>query len=104
MEKLIQGVAKFQQEVFPQQANLFEKLAKGQSPGALFITCADSRVEPSLFTQSNPGDLFFCRNAGNIVPDYGELHGGVSAKIEYAVLALDVKQIVVCGQTVCRYM
>ncbi len=104
MERLIEGVAKFQREVFPQKQQLFEELAGGQSPEALFITCADSRVEPSLVTQSNPGDLFICRNAGNMVPPYGELHGGVSATIEYAVRALNIQHIIVCGHSDCGAM
>jgi carbonic anhydrase len=104
MERLIQGVAKFQRDVFPEKQQLFEELSNGQSPEALFITCADSRVVPDLITQSNPGDLFICRNAGNMVPPYGELHGGVSATIEYAVCALNVKHIIVCGHSDCGAM
>jgi carbonic anhydrase len=83
---------------------LFEQLASGQHPEALFITCADSRVVPVLLTQTRPGDLFICRNAGNMVPPYGELHGGVSATIEYSVCALNVKHIIVCGHTECGAM
>ena len=101
MDRLIKGVLKFQSDVFPQQEGLFNELAHGQNPRALFITCADSRVSPTLFTQAEPGDLFVCRNAGNMVPAYGELHGGVSATIEYAVALLQVRHIVVCGHTDC---
>src|SRR5262245_41103473 len=104
MERLLRGVTKFQTEVFPAQRPLFEGLASGQSPEALFITCADSRIVPQLITQSSPGDLFICRNAGNMVPPYGELHGGVSATIEYALCVLNVKHIIVCGHTDCGAM
>jgi carbonic anhydrase len=104
MDRLIQGVAKFQREVFPHKQHLFQELADGQSPEALFITCADSRILPSMITQCDPGDLFICRNAGNMVPPYGELHGGVSATIEYAVCALKVKHIIVCGHSDCGAM
>ena len=104
MDQLIKGVCKFQQDIFPQHKRLFQKLADQQNPHSLFITCADSRIEPSLITQSNPGDLFLCRNAGNMVPPYGELHGGVSATIEYAVMALDVQNVIVCGHTDCGAM
>jgi carbonic anhydrase len=104
MERLLQGVSKFQREVFPQHKDLFEKLGNGQSPEVLFITCADSRIVPDMITQSGPGELFICRNAGNMVPPYGELHGGVSATIEYAILALNVKHIIVCGHTDCGAM
>jgi carbonic anhydrase len=104
MDRLVQGVAKFQREVFPQKQQLFEELAGGQNPEALFITCADSRIVPDLIMQTNPGDLFICRNAGNMVPPYGELHGGVSATIEYAVRALNVEHIIVCGHSDCGAM
>ena len=104
MERLLKGIARFQKEVFPRQKQLFEQLATGQKPRALFITCADSRVVPQLITQSDPGELFICRNAGNMVPPYGEVHGGVSATIEYAVWALGVKHIVVCGHSDCGAM
>jgi carbonic anhydrase len=104
MERLIEGVTKFQRDVFPQKQSLFQELAGGQHPEALFITCADSRIVPSLITQCDPGDLFICRNAGNMVPPYGELRGGVSATIEYAVCALNVQHIIVCGHSDCGAM
>jgi carbonic anhydrase len=104
MQRLLDGVSRFQREVFPRQKDLFEGLAEHQNPEALFITCADSRVVPDLITQSNPGDLFICRNAGNMVPPYGEVQGGVSATIEYAVCVLNVRQIIVCGHTDCGAM
>jgi carbonic anhydrase len=101
MDKLIEGVSKFQREVYPQYRELFKELAHAQLPETLFITCADSRIVPDLITQSKPGELFICRNAGNMVPAYGELHGGVSATIEYAVTVLPIRDIVVCGHTGC---
>jgi carbonic anhydrase len=104
MDRLIKGVNKFQQEVFPCKERLFKELHDGQTPETLFITCADSRIVPSLITQADPGDLFICRNVGNMVPTYGETTGGVSATIEYAVCALGVKDIVVCGHTQCGAM
>jgi carbonic anhydrase len=104
MDRLLQGVSKFQREVYPQKRELFEQLASQQSPRILFITCADSRIVPDLMTQSGPGELFICRNAGNMVPPYGEVVGGVSATIEYAVAALKVPHIVVCGHTDCGAM
>lgn len=84
--------------------DLFEQLAGEQHPHALFVTCADSRVLPSLITQSDPGELFICRNVGNIVPPHGERLGGVLSTIEYSVLVLGVKNIVVCGHSDCGAM
>ncbi len=104
MQRLIQGLRKFQEEIFPAKRELFESLAKGQQPSTLFITCADSRVVPDLFTQSEPGELFVIRNAGNIVPPFSRQPGGVTATIEFAVVALGVRHIVVCGHTDCGAM
>lgn len=101
MQKLIDGVAKFKSEVVPEHQALFDKLATGQSPEVLFITCADSRIDPALITQTMPGDLFVCRNAGNIVPPHGNSVEGTTASIEFATAVLGVKHIVVCGHTDC---
>lgn len=101
MEQIISGVAKFQKDVFPDKKADFQKLAGGQSPEVLFITCADSRVDPSLVTQTQPGELFICRNAGNVVPPRTNQTGGMTASIEFAVAGLGVSHIVVCGHTDC---
>lgn len=95
------GVTRFSERVFPKRQALFEKLAKAQNPEALFLTCADSRVVPSLITQTGPGQLFVERNPGNLVPVYSEQSVGVSASIEYAVAVLKVKHIIICGHTDC---
>lgn len=104
MKKILAGVRKFQNDVFPQRKDLFQKLAHGQQPRALFITCADSRIDPSLITQTDPGELFICRNAGNIVPPHTGQTGGITASIEYAVAALEVPHVIVCGHTHCGAM
>ena len=104
MAKFVLGAMKFQREVFPEKQELFERLSTGQSPEALFITCSDSRIETGLITQSDPGDLFICRNAGNIVPPHTNQTGGMTASIEFAVGVLRVPNIVVCGHTECGAM
>jgi carbonic anhydrase len=101
VEKFLGGVSRFQKHVYPQHQDLFEKLALGQRPEALFITCADSRIDPCLLTQTKPGELFICRVIGNIVPPYPDAVGGVSATIEYAVGVLRVPEVIVCGHTDC---
>ncbi|NOX68420.1 MAG: carbonic anhydrase [Gammaproteobacteria bacterium] len=98
------GVIRFQNEVYPAKKDLFEKLSKGQVPEALFITCSDSRIETAMITQTDPGELFVCRNAGNIVPPHTNHTGGMTASIEFAVCALEVPHIVVCGHTECGAM
>jgi carbonic anhydrase len=101
MKDIIDGFLKFQREAFPARAELFKDLASHQNPRALFISCSDSRLVPELVTQREPGDLFVIRNAGNIVPSYGPEPGGVSASVEYAVAALRVSGIVICGHSDC---
>lgn len=104
MKRIIDGVLKFQREVYPSQKALFQQLSNAQRPQAMFIGCSDSRVVPELFTQQGPGDLFVVRNAGNIVPPYAIAPGGVSASIEYAVAVLGVPDIVICGHSGCGAM
>jgi carbonic anhydrase len=104
MDDIIAGVRTFQRDVYPQHSELFEQLAKGQSPDALVITCSDSRVDPFLLTQAKPGQLFVLRNAGNLVPKYGGPVGGVTATIEFAVVALAVPNIIICGHSGCGAM
>ncbi|GGJ95977.1 carbonic anhydrase [Pseudomonas matsuisoli] len=104
MQIIVDGFLKFRHEVFPEQEALFKKLAGAQRPRAMFITCADSRIVPELITQSSPGDLFVTRNVGNVVPPYGQMNGGVSTAIEYAVLALGVKHVIICGHSDCGAM
>lgn len=104
MWRLIHGIERFQHDEYCSLREQFEALSGGQSPQTLFITCADSRVAPELITHAKPGEIFVCRNIGNIVPAYGEMLGGVSAVIEYAVCALKVKNIVICGHTDCGAM
>jgi carbonic anhydrase len=104
MQKLVDGIHRFQKDLFSADQKLFETLIEGQNPLALFITCSDSRIDPNLLTQTKPGELFIQRTAGNIVPPYGAVHGGEAATIEYAVSALKVKDIVVCGHSHCGAM
>lgn len=105
MNELIGRVVGFEQQVFPQSEELYSKLAThGQSPKALMISCADSRVVPEHIMQAAPGDLFVCRNAGNIVPPYSTQNGGVTSTVEFAVLALGIRDIIVCGHSDCGAM
>lgn len=104
MKDIIDGFLKFQKDAYPERIKLFKDLASQQSPRALFISCSDSRLVPELVTQREPGDLFVIRNAGNIVPSYGPEPGGVSASVEYAVAALQVSDIVICGHSDCGAM
>ncbi len=104
VDDILRGLKRFQKKVYPKHRELFRKLALQQRPTALFITCADSRIDPCLLTQTKPGELFLCRVIGNIVPRYPESVGGVSATIEYAVGVLGVADVIVCGHTDCGVM
>ncbi len=105
MQKLVEGIHHFQANVFSTHRDLFERLATGQSPEALFITCSDSRINPNLITQTDPGDLFLLRNAGNLIPPYGAANGGgEAATVEFAVAGLGVRDVIVCGHSHCGVM
>ncbi len=104
MEEILKGVRFFQKNVFPKRQAEFAKLATGQDPEVLFITCSDSRLDPCLVTQTVPGRLFICRNAGNVVPPHTNQTGGMTASIEYAVEVLKIEHIIVCGHTDCGAM
>lgn len=101
---IIEGVNQFHDRYFLANQELFEQLSQGQSPDVLFITCSDSRIDPFLITQSPPGRLFVIRNVGNIIPSYGSASITEAAAIEYAVQALGVKEIIVCGHSHCGAM
>jgi carbonic anhydrase len=105
LEELKAGVRRFRTEVYPDNKDAYVIAASvPQKPHALVVTCADSRIDPELITQSQPGDIFVTRNVGNLVPAYGEMLGGVSAVIEYAVSALKVQHVVICGHSDCGAM
>jgi carbonic anhydrase len=104
MQRLIEGVLRFQSEVFQPRRELYNQLGSTQAPYALFIACSDSRVVPEILTQREPGEMFVVRNAGNIIPSYGPAAGGVSSSIEYALAALGIEDVVVCGHSNCGAM
>jgi carbonic anhydrase len=105
LAELKAGIRRFRTKVYPNHEEVYRRAAsEPQTPHALIVTCADSRIDIETITQSVPGDLFVTRNVGNLVPAYGEMLGGVSAVIEYAVMALKVQHVVVCGHTDCGAM
>ncbi|NJR61000.1 MAG: carbonic anhydrase [Cyanobacteria bacterium CRU_2_1] len=104
MKKLLRGLREFRARYVSTHQDLLESLSQGQKPRVLFITCSDSRIDPNLLTNTDLGDLFVIRNAGNIIPPYGAANGGEGASVEYAVHALGIEQIVVCGHSHCGAM
>jgi carbonic anhydrase len=104
MKNLIKGLREFKVNYVSTHWDLMEQLSQGQKPSVLFITCSDSRIDPNLLTQTDVGELFTIRNAGNIIPPYGAANGGEGAAVEYAIHALGIEQIVVCGHSHCGAM
>lgn len=105
ISNLLDGYKRFYNRYFIEQPEIYENLVKdGQSPKTLVIACSDSRVEPSILMDTQPGDIFVIRNVANLVPpfdsDKSHCHG-TSAAIEYAVKHLQVENIVVLGHSDC---
>ncbi len=105
IDKLLNGYKAFFDEYFTRENPLYRELAeKGQSPKTLFIACSDSRVDPSIITKAEPGDIFVIRNVANLIPPYQPVdtsYHGTSAALEFAVLGLGVENIVVLGHSEC---
>lgn len=103
MQKLLDGIVQFRRSDFESHKNLFKNLKEQQNPHTLFISCSDSRIDPNLITGTLPGELFIVRNIANLVPPYREAEEYLSttATIEYAVTALNVENIIVCGHSNC---
>ena len=103
-DELLHRLRRFHLDAYPQYREQFQTLVEqGQHPTTLFIGCSDSRLVPYLLTGAQPGELFLVRNVGAFVPPYDGSHGhhGTTAAIEYAVLTLAVRRIVVCGHSHC---
>lgn len=109
MKKLIQGIIDFRMRKHPGYKETFAKLALGQQPDVLFVACSDSRVAVNVFASTEPGDLFVVRNVGNMIPPSGMLGMSIGdeselAALEFALLNLGVKHIIVCGHSECGAM
>lgn len=101
------GYNKYRENVLPSIQDGLAGIEKGQSPKTLFITCSDSRIMPNQLTDTKHGELFVIRNAGNSIPaatDAANVADGDAATLEYAVKALQVEEIIVCGHTHCGAM
>jgi carbonic anhydrase len=104
IQRILKGLNEFQTNYFTINQEMFRQLSEGQTPEILFITCSDSRIDPNLLTQTKPGELFIIRNLGNIIPTHGSDNSSEGAGIEYAVSALNIKHIIVCGHSHCGSM
>ena len=105
MKKLLRGIVNFRKERLETYRKEYATLALAQKPDALMVACCDSRVVPNVFASTNPGDLFVVRNIGNIVPPYEtNQENSVIAALDFSILALDVKDIIICGHSECGAM
>lgn len=105
MKKLVEGVRRFQHNLTAEAREHYKRMSERQQrPRAVFVTCSDSRVMPNEFTASEPGDLFYVRNAGNLIPTHGSDTGGEAATIEYALEVLGIRQVIICGHSQCGAM
>ena len=103
--RLMAGFRRFRDKYFANEHPLYQRLTTGvgQSPKTLIIGCSDSRVDPAIITSASPGELFIVRNVANLVPPYekgGGFHG-ISAAIEFAVVNLNVENIIILGHRQC---
>ena len=102
MDKIhVDGYQKFKEVYCKDNKKLFDKLAEGQSPHTMIITCSDSRVSPTKILSAAPGELFVAQNIGNIVPPYEQIKGATQSAIEYAVNALKIPHLVILGHSCC---
>ncbi len=102
MEKLQkEGYSTFLNEYFKKNKKLFSQLSKIQKPHTMIVTCSDSRINPALLLNSQPGELFIARNIGNVVPSYQPTKGSTQAAVEYAVNALNIPRIIILGHSNC---
>lgn len=105
MLKLIQGIADYHEKVRPEYREVFARLALEQKPDALLVACSDSRVAPNLFASTEPGDVFVVRNVGNLIPPFpSESAHAEAAAVEFAVLTLNVRDLIICGHSQCGAM
>ncbi len=104
LDSIYSGIRLFREREFPSRRESFRALRAGQQPELLLVTCSDSRIDPALLTQTEPGEIFVVRNAGNLVPPAQAGPGGEAATIEYGVEALGIRHIAICGHTHCGAM
>jgi len=104
MKRLLDGYRAFKAGRWPEERAHYEELAKkGQSPQFLVIACSDSRADPATIFDASPGELFVIRNVAGIVPPFetDSGHRGTSAALAFAVMQLQVREIVVLGHAQC---
>ncbi|BAN35854.1 carbonate dehydratase [Sulfuricella denitrificans skB26] len=104
INKLLEGFKRFRHNIYDENPALFDRLtSQGQTPKTIVVGCCDSRVDPAIVTDCDPGDLFIIRNVANLVPPFetGGNYHGTSAALEFGVRNLEVENIIVLGHAQC---
>jgi carbonic anhydrase len=103
-EKLLKGYQSFREKYALGDNSVMQHLSSnGQQPQIMVVSCCDSRVDPALILQCDPGDLFVVRNVANIIPPYekDEAHHGTSAALEFGICFLQIKHLILLGHSQC---
>lgn len=103
MDQMIEGFRRFRDNYFANNRALFDNLSQGQTPKVLLIGCSDSRVDPAIIFDAQPGEMFVLRNVANLIPPFApdSSHHGTSAAVEFAVRGLKVEHVIVLGHARC---
>lgn len=104
LTKVLQGYESFRDKYAHGDQSVMQSLSlHGQNPEIMVVACCDSRVDPALILQCDPGDLFVVRNVANIVPPYekDEAHHGTSAALEFGICYLKIKHLILLGHSQC---
>ncbi|MCH9740386.1 MAG: carbonic anhydrase [Epsilonproteobacteria bacterium] len=99
--QLQEGYSHFLENYFENHKELFENITNQQSPDTMLVTCSDSRINPALLLNAQPGELFIVRNIGNSIPPFEPAKGSTQAAVEYGVNALNIKKLVILGHSNC---
>lgn len=103
-KKILQGYLEFRKQYATGNQSVMQQLSKqGQQPEVMVVACCDSRVDPSVILQCDPGELFVVRNVANIIPPYefDDKHHGTSAALEFGICFLHVKHLIILGHSQC---
>ncbi len=104
IDALLEGYQKFREHYYGESSLLFEDLVRrGQRPKVLMVACSDSRVDPALVLNSQPGDLFVVRNVANLIPPFedDQAYHGTSAALEFGICVLGIRHVILFGHTQC---
>src|SRR5918998_656258 len=103
LDEMIDGYRRFRETGWKRERERWSELAERQNPKVMVLACSDSRVDPSIIFDAQPGQMFVVRNVANLAPPFETSAGyhGVSAALEFAVTQLEVEELLVLGHGLC---